>query len=105
MQRPLVAQRVALPFAAVAAVEPAPGQSYVVQRGNNLWRIAQHAYGAGTRYVIIYSANPEQICDPDRIYPGQIFDLRATQVLIQRIWRGPRANASGCGPASSACRG
>jgi nucleoid-associated protein YgaU len=70
-----VAQRVALPFAQAAAGEPAPGQSYVVQRGNNLWRIAQRAYGAGTRYVTIYSANPEQIRDPDRIYPGQIFKL------------------------------
>jgi nucleoid-associated protein YgaU len=70
-----VAQRVALPFTPAAAGDPAPGQSYVVQRGNNLWRIAQRAYGAGTRYVTIYSANPDQIRDPDRIYPGQIFKL------------------------------
>jgi len=70
-----VAQRVALPFATGAATEPAPGQSYLVQRGNNLWRIARRAYGAGTRYLIIYSANPDQIRDPDRIYPGQIFKL------------------------------
>jgi len=70
-----VAQRVALPFTQAAAGEPAPGQSYVVQRGNNLWRIAQRAYGAGTHYVTIYSANPDQIRDPDRIYPGQIFKL------------------------------
>ncbi len=64
-----VAQRVALPLAREAA-EPAAGQDYVVQRGNNLWQIARHAYGAGTRYVIIYSANPDQIRDPDRIYPS-----------------------------------
>jgi nucleoid-associated protein YgaU len=70
-----VAQRVALPFTQGAAMEPAPGQSYVVQRGNNLWRIAQRAYGAGTRYVIIYSANPDQIRNPDKIYPGQIFKI------------------------------
>jgi nucleoid-associated protein YgaU len=70
-----VAQRVALPFTQAAALEPAPGQSYVVQRGNNLWRIAQRAYGAGTRYVIIYSANPDQIRNPDKIYPGQIFKI------------------------------
>jgi nucleoid-associated protein YgaU len=72
-----VAQRVALPMPRSAA-EPAQGQDYVVQRGNNLWQIARHAYGAGTRYVIIYSANPEQIRDPDRIYPGQIFRLPKT---------------------------
>jgi nucleoid-associated protein YgaU len=72
-----VAQRVALPFTQAGAMEPAPapGQSYVVQRGNNLWRIAQRAYGAGTRYVIIYSANPGQIRNPDKIYPGQIFKI------------------------------
>ena len=70
-----VAQRVALPFAQAAALEPAPGQNYVVQRGNSLWRIAQRAYGAGTRYVTIYSANPDQIRNPDKIYPGQIFKI------------------------------
>jgi nucleoid-associated protein YgaU len=70
-----VAQRVALPFTQAAAIEPSPGQNYVVQRGNNLWRIAQRAYGAGTRYVTIYSANPDQIRNPDKIYPGQIFKI------------------------------
>jgi len=70
-----VAQRVALPFTQGAGIEPAPGQSYVVQRGNNLWRIAQRAYGAGTRFVVIYSANPDQIRNPDKIYPGQIFKI------------------------------
>jgi nucleoid-associated protein YgaU len=70
-----VAQRVALPFGQPAAIEPAPGQNYVVQRGNNLWRIAQRAYGAGTRYVVIYSANPDQIRNPDKIYPGQVFKI------------------------------
>jgi nucleoid-associated protein YgaU len=70
-----VAQRVALPLGQAAAIEPAPGENYVVQRGNNLWRIAQRAYGAGTRYVVIYSANPDQIRNPDKIYPGQVFKI------------------------------
>jgi nucleoid-associated protein YgaU len=70
-----VAQRIAQPLTQAAAIEPAPGQSYVVQRGNSLWRIAQRAYGAGTRYVLIYSANPDQIRNPDKIYPGQIFKI------------------------------
>jgi nucleoid-associated protein YgaU len=69
-----VAQRLAVPLAQTAA-EPAPGQDYVVQHGNSLWQIARHAYGVGTRYVTIYSANPAQIRDPDRIYPGQVFKL------------------------------
>jgi nucleoid-associated protein YgaU len=70
-----VLQRVALPLARNTAAEPAPGESYVVQRGNSLWQIARRVYGAGTRYTVIYSANPDQIRDPNRIYPGQIFKL------------------------------
>jgi nucleoid-associated protein YgaU len=70
-----VAQRVALPLAPAAALQLAPGQNYIVQPGNNLWQIARRAYGVGTRYLVIYSANLTQIRDPDRIYPGQIFKL------------------------------
>jgi nucleoid-associated protein YgaU len=70
-----VLQRVALPLARNTTVEPAPGQSYVVERGNSLWQIARRVYGAGTRYTVIYSANPNQIRDPNLIYPGQVFKL------------------------------
>jgi nucleoid-associated protein YgaU len=70
-----VAQRLALPLARLAAAEPEPGQAYVVQRGNSLWQIARHSYGAGLRYLVIYSANSRQIRDPDRIYPGQVFKI------------------------------
>jgi nucleoid-associated protein YgaU len=44
-----------------------------VRRGDNLWRISRRAYGAGTRYSTIYEANSDQIRNPNRIYPGQIF--------------------------------
>ena len=47
----------------------------MVQPGHNLWRIARGAYGRGTRYTVIYQANREQIRDPARIYPGQVFQL------------------------------
>jgi nucleoid-associated protein YgaU len=70
-----VAQRLALPFAPSAALQLAPAQDYVVQPGNSLWQIAKRSYGAGTRYLIIYSANLGQIRDPERIYPGQVFKL------------------------------
>jgi len=70
-----VLQRVALPLPRNATAEPAPGQSYVVERGNSLWQIARRVYGAGTRYTVIYSANPNQIRDPNLIYPGQVFKL------------------------------
>jgi hypothetical protein len=70
-----VIQRVAIPFGRPTELPLAPGQEYVVQPGNNLWQIAQRAYGVGTRYLIIYSANLTQIKDPERIYPGQVFKV------------------------------
>jgi nucleoid-associated protein YgaU len=73
-----VLQRVALPLARNTTAEPALGQNYVVQRGNSLWQIARRVYGTGTRYTVIYSANPNQIRDPNLIYPGQVFKLPKT---------------------------
>ena len=83
-----VQARVVLPFQRVAvAAAPPPsgredngpgsstgaGQRVVVQPGQNLWRIARLAYGQGTRYTVIYTANRDQIRDPNRIFPGQVF--------------------------------
>ena len=51
----------------------------VVQPGNNLWRIARATYGRGTRYTVIYQANKDQIADPNRIFPGQVFALPTAQ--------------------------
>jgi hypothetical protein len=70
-----VVQRIAVPFQRAAMADATPGQTYIVQPGNNLWQISRRAYGAGTRYLIIYSANLSQIRDPQRIYPGQMFKL------------------------------
>ncbi len=47
----------------------------MVQPGNSLWRIANHVYGSGFQYTLIYEANDDQIRDPDLIYPGQMFAL------------------------------
>ena len=47
----------------------------IIRRGDNLWTIARRAYGEGIKYTTIYEANTGQIRDPDRIYPGQVFDL------------------------------
>ncbi|PKU23735.1 LysM peptidoglycan-binding domain-containing protein [Telmatospirillum siberiense] len=49
-----------------------------VEHGNSLWRIARRAYGSGYDYMIIYEANKGQIGDPNRIYPGQVFNIPAT---------------------------
>jgi len=47
----------------------------VVSRGDSLWRISRVTYGEGMRYAVVYKANRDQIRNPNRIYPGQIFVL------------------------------
>src|SRR5690606_41733792 len=47
----------------------------IIRRGDNLWSIARRVYGEGIKYTTIYEANTGQIRDPDRIYPGQVFEL------------------------------
>jgi nucleoid-associated protein YgaU len=73
-----VTGRVELPFQRTSAVpsDVASGR-VVVQPGQNLWRIARYAYGAGIRYTVIYLANRDQIRDPRLIYPGQMFSTPA----------------------------
>lgn len=48
-------------------------RSETVRRGDSLWRISRRIYGQGVRYTTIFAANTDQIRDPARIYPGQIF--------------------------------
>ena len=71
-----VTGRVELPFRreVVAPGELATGR-VIVQPGNSLWRLAYHAYGQGLRYTVIFRANQDQIRDPNRIYPGQVFSV------------------------------
>ncbi|MBZ3691102.1 LysM peptidoglycan-binding domain-containing protein [Phyllobacterium calauticae] len=49
--------------------------SVIIRRGDNLWTISRRTYGAGVRYTTIYLANKEQIQNPNRIFPGQVFSL------------------------------
>ncbi len=71
-----VAARIELPFQRDRVQDATlPDGNLVVQPGANLWRIARKVYGRGTRYTVIYQANREQIRDPNRIYPGQVFTL------------------------------
>lgn len=71
-----VAARIELPFQRDILPEEAlhDGQ-VIVQPGYSLWRIARRVYGRGVRYTVIYSANRDQIRDPGRIYPGQVFSV------------------------------
>ncbi|AWN35628.1 LysM peptidoglycan-binding domain-containing protein [Methylobacterium radiodurans] len=71
----------ALPAPAEETKTAAPGvfvpeiNTAKITRGNSLWQISRRVYGQGNRYTVIYDANQEQIRDPNRIYPGQIFVL------------------------------
>jgi nucleoid-associated protein YgaU len=69
-----VVSRVAVPFQREQLTTAQIGPNrIVVQPGESLWRLARENYGHGVRYTVIYQANQDQIRDPGRIYPGQVF--------------------------------
>ncbi|TPK31273.1 LysM peptidoglycan-binding domain-containing protein [Mesorhizobium sp. B2-5-4] len=47
----------------------------IIRRNDTLWRISRRVYGHGTRYSTIYLANQDQIRNPNRIWPGQVFKV------------------------------
>ncbi len=55
---------------APAAPDPSAG-TYLVQKGDSLWKIAKRVYGDGAKYTLIYEANRDQIKDPNAIFVGQ----------------------------------
>jgi nucleoid-associated protein YgaU len=52
---------------------PMGPERIVIQPGNSLWKVSRVVYGKGIKYTLIYEANRDQIRDPNKIYPGQIF--------------------------------
>lgn len=44
---------------------------YVIQKGDTLWKIAEKAYGNGSKYTKIVEVNREVIKNADLIFPGQ----------------------------------
>ncbi len=57
-----------------------PGQTeesvyYTVEKGDSLWKIAQHHYNDGTKYKLIFEANVPMIKNEDEIYPGQVLRI------------------------------
>jgi len=47
-----------------------PGQVYVVQQGENLWKIAKKVYGAGHRWGEIFDANRDVLSDSNTVVAG-----------------------------------
>ncbi|KQB14411.1 LysM peptidoglycan-binding domain-containing protein [Rhodobacter capsulatus] len=58
-----------------AATAAARRRIVTISDGNTLWALARDTYGDPYLYVQIFEANRDQIRDPDRIYPGQVFTL------------------------------
>lgn len=52
-------------------------QSYTVQAGDSLSRIAKHFYGDGNAWKQIFEANGDVLSDPDKIQPGQVLRIPA----------------------------
>lgn len=50
-------------------------QRYTVQSGDSLSNIAKQVYGDASQWQRIFEANRDQIEDPDKIFPGQTFNI------------------------------
>ena len=55
----------------VANVKEPEVEYYLIQKGDNLSKIAKQFYGDANKYPKIFEANKEVIKDPDLIFPGQ----------------------------------
>jgi nucleoid-associated protein YgaU len=63
-----------IPETVAPKLEHADG-AVIIRRHDTLWRISRRVYGHGVRYSTIYLANQDQISNPDRIWPGQVFKV------------------------------
>ena len=60
----------------IPTLSPTPGDIYVVKQGDTLISIAQHAYGNGNLWPLIYNANTQVIgSNPNVIQPGQVLHI------------------------------
>ena len=63
--------------AAVSAPDARDPEFYTVKKGDNLWKIAESAYGKGKgpEHKRIFEANRPMLKHPDKIYPGQVLRI------------------------------
>lgn len=50
-------------------------QTYTVNKGDTLSKIAKEFYGSANRWHEIFDANRDQISNPDLIQPGQVLKI------------------------------
>lgn len=63
------------------AQAPAPEfETYTVQAGDTLSKIAKAKFGDVTAYMKIFEANRDVLSDPDKIKPGQTLKIPAALV-------------------------
>lgn len=55
-----------------------PENTYIVQKGDMLWRIADKIYGDGKLWTVIYEANRDSIKNPECIRAGQVLYIPRT---------------------------
>jgi LysM repeat protein len=64
--------------ASAAAPKEAPkATTYTVQKGDTLSGISKQFYGDAGQYMKIFSANRDQLSDPDKIQVGQVLKIPA----------------------------
>ncbi len=56
-------------------VKTTSSDTYIVVKGDCLWKIAKKFYGSGAQYTRIYNANRDKIKNKDLIYPGQMLTI------------------------------
>jgi len=61
----------------VASTAPTATQTYTVNKGDTLSKIAKEFYGSANRWHEIFDANRDQISNPDLIKPGQVLKIPA----------------------------
>ena len=62
--------------ARVDSTEEIVGQeSYTIEKGDTLSKIAKTHYGNANAWKQIFEANRDVLDDPDRIFPGQVIKL------------------------------
>ncbi len=63
---------------AVNMSSPSSGENektYVVKKGDTLWKIAKEKLGSGSKYMLIYNLNKNSMKNPDTIYAGETLIL------------------------------
>ena len=53
-------------------------QTYIVEKGDTLSHISKQFYGKASKWNAIFEANRDQLDDPDKIFPGQVLKIPAT---------------------------